>query len=104
MMRQPHFHAPQHIQQKSHAFSDMIAGFAQSRIAYSVNQAFGLRQRFSGMRHNVLLLVGVGATQPQIDYTGQFRARERFPACRIEHFALVALRQPYDLPRRGGRQ
>ena len=78
MVRQPDFHAPQYIEQQSYALPEMIAGLAQPRIAHRVDQAFGLRQRFARMRQDVLLLAGVGATQPQIDEACQFRARQRF--------------------------
>lgn len=104
MVRQPYFHAAQHIQQKSHALPDVIAGFAQPRVASNVAQALGLGQRFTGMRQDVLLLAAVGATQPQIDHACQFRARECFASHGIEHLRLVALRQPHHLPGRSGRQ
>ena len=43
MVRQPHFHAPQYIEQQSYALPELIAGFAQPRIAHRVQQAFRLR-------------------------------------------------------------
>ena len=51
------------------------------------------------MRQDVLLLAAVAATQPQIDHAFHLRARQRLAPHRIEHFSLVALRQPHDLPR-----
>jgi hypothetical protein len=56
------------------------------------------------MRQDVLLLASVGATQPQIDHAFHSRARQRLAPHRVEHFGLVALRQPHDLPRCRGRQ
>lgn len=64
MMRQPHFHAAQHIEQQPHTLPDLVPGFAQPRIAARRDGPFSLRQRFSRMRQEVLLLVAIGAAQP----------------------------------------
>jgi hypothetical protein len=56
------------------------------------------------MRQEILLLATFGTSQPQVHHTAQFRARQRLAPDRFQHFGLVALRQPHDLPRGGGRQ
>src|SRR5437764_615389 len=67
MMRQPYFHAAEHIEQKSHALPDMIPGLAQPRIADRTGYTLGLRERFARMRQDIALLILFGASQPQIN-------------------------------------
>src|SRR6267143_2715958 len=57
------------------------------------------------MPQEVLLLTLFGSTaEPKIHHAGQLRRGQRFAPDRLQHFGLVALRQPHDLPRRRRRQ
>jgi len=58
---QPHFHAPQHIQQQPDALPYLVSGFAQPRVAHRGEHSLGLRERFARMRQEILLLATFGA-------------------------------------------
>ena len=77
-MRQPDFHAGELPQQASELFEDPIAGRTQPWIMGREIHAFLLRQCFTWMLKDVLLLNACRTLDPQIDDSGQLVGGEAF--------------------------
>ena len=103
-MSQPHFHASQQVQQDSQPLPDLIAGFAEPGIAHGGQEPLRLGESFARLCQDVRLLLAACAGQQQVHHARQFCPRQRFPPDHLENLGLVALRQPYHLPRGGGRE
>src|SRR5258708_39603385 len=100
-MRQPDLHPSEHLQQETDSFPDLVTSVAQPRITRRDPALLRLRERLARLLQDVLLVAASRRFEQQIYYSLQLRPREPFALDHRKHFFLVALWQPYNLPRSG---
>ena len=103
-MRQPDFHAGELPEQGSELFEDPVAGRTEPGIMRGEIHTLLLRQCFTWMLKDVLLLNASRTLDPQIDDSGQLVCGEAFSPNQLQNVALVARGQPHQLPCSGWRQ